>query len=439
MFSFSSLFGIGVPASHQNYHFGRFISYKKSPWQHEEYQESKKAFSQQRHLEGYEHYFNYLCFYNAKEECSNISFVKNENSLSFRLVQGSAIVKGDITQRRLSAHVNIASMPKENISVMRRLLEKNFLYTYSSFYLEEGTLKAKIFCDNIALSPQKIFFPLRELALNADREKELILDEFHDLEPLELDHIEVMDAHLKETKLRFFREWIDKTEQKVALLPTQEQSGAIAFVWINLLFKIDYFVTPRGKLGFDIYEAAQAYYLDDGKHIEEKNDALQKAVEKLKNIDTKLLAKSLYCVKETFDIFNNDGLDEVNAFIEETLAKVVWYKEHRYEEIILSIYEYLGQYMLYNYGMNACLRELIQLNIRLHNTDFHAALGMESLYDGERLNSKKICKLIRRVVKAYGEHYPHLHDFCSELNFSSSEKFHHSFFLALKNLNFSEL
>ncbi len=437
MFFWSSLFGTDTPYEH--YHFGRFINYKKNPLQQAQYQESKKAFSQQRYLEGYEHYFNYLCFYNADDECTNISYSKDENTLNFTLMQGSAIVQGNITQRRLSACVNIAAMPKENISVMRRLLEKNFLYTYSSFFLEEGRLKAKIYFDNISLSPQKVFFPLRELAINADREKELILDEFNDLEPLELDHIEVMDAHLKETKLRFFREWIDKTEQKVLLLPTQEQSGAIAFVWINLLFKIDYFITPRGKLGYDIYEALRDYYLDDGKHIEEKNDALQKAVEKLKTINANRLSKSLYCVKETFDIFNNDGLEEVHAFIEETLAKVVWYKEHRYEEIILTIYEYLGQYMLYNYGMNKCLRALIQLDVRLHNTDFHSAVGIESLYKNGKLHKKKIFSLIRQIIHDYTDQYPYLHDFSSELNFISYEKFHHSFFLALKNLNFSEL
>ncbi|MBE0498224.1 MAG: hypothetical protein IBX43_03170 [Campylobacterales bacterium] len=437
MFFWSSLFGSDAASEH--FHFGRFISYKKSSLQQAQYQESKKAFSEQRCIEGYEHYFNYLCFYDAAQECTNISYSKDENTLNFKLIQGSAIIQGSITQRRMSAHVNIALMPKENISVMRRLLEKNFLYTYSSFFLDEDTLKVKICFDNISLSPQKVFFPLRELAINADREKELILDEFNDLEPLELDHIEVMDTHLKETKLRFFREWIDKTEQKVLLLPTQEQSGAIAFVWINLLFKIDYFVTPRGKLGYDIYEALQAYYLDDGKHIEEKNDALQKAVEKLKELDTSRLSKNLYCVKETFDIFNSEGLEEVHAFIEETLAKAVWYKEHRYEEIILPIYEYLGQYMLYNYGMNPCLRELVQLNVRLHNTDFYSALGIESLYKNDKLRSKKISSLIRQSIHAYNEQYPYLHDFSPELNFSTNEKFHHSFFLALKNLNFSEL
>lgn len=438
MFSWSSLFNIGTPVQEQ-YHFGRFISYKKTPWQQQQYQESKKAFSEQRYIEGYEHYFNYLCFYNTNEECANISFSKDETALTFRLIQGSAIIKGNITQRRLSATVNIAHSLKDNISVMRRLLEKNFLYTYTSFFLENGMIKAKIYFDNISLSPQKVFFPLRELSINSDREKELLLDEFNELEGVELDHIEAMDAHLKETKLRFFREWIDKTEQKVSLLPTQEQSGAIAFVWINLLFKIDYFVTPRGKIGYDIYEAVQKYYLDDSKLIEEKNDALQKAVEKLKEIDTNTLSKSLYFVKETFDIFNNDGLDEVHNFIDETLGKVLWYKEHRYEEIILTIYEYLGQYMLYNFGMNDCLRELIQLDIRLHNTDFHSALGIESLYSDDRINRRKVSRAIQKIIRMHAERYPYLQDFTPSLNFKSNEKFHHSYFISLKTLNFSEL
>lgn len=438
MLSLFSFFKTQVPL-HSDYRFGRFISYKKTAQQHEQYQESKKAFTEQRYIDGYEHYFNYLRFFYSDEDSGNISYRKDENSLEFTLIQGSAIIKGDITHRRLSAHANIAHTIKDNIAVMRRLLEKNYMYTYTTFFLEKETLKAKIYFDNISLSPQKIFFPLRELALNADKEKELLLDEFNDLDAVELDHIEAMDNHLKETKVRFFREWIDKTQQKVSLLPTQEQSGAIAFVWLTLLLRIDYYVTPRGKLGFDIYEAVQEYYLDDNKLIEEKNDALQKVVEKFKDLDSQKLSKSLYSVKQTFDIFNTNSLDEIRAFVDETLGKVIWYKEHRYEEIIMSIYEYMGLYMLFNFGMNDCLRELVQLNVRLHNTDFNSALGLKSLYKNEQIDRSSLIKNIHTILESYSKRYPHLHDFSPTLNFESDEKFHHSYYNALKNLNFSEL
>jgi len=421
------------------HHFGRFISEKKTPEQQEQYQESKKAFKEQRYLDGYEHYFRYLNFIQESKEKENISFLRDEDALNFKLTQGSCIVKGNITNRRLSATVNIAHTIKLNMAVMRRLLEKNYLYTYSTYFLEDETLKSKIYCDNIALSPQKIFFPLRELAINSDKEKELLLDEFNDLEGIELDHLEMIDPHLKETKLRFFREWIDKTEQSVALMPTQEQSGAIAFVWLGLLLKIDYFVTPRGKLGYDIYERISEYYLDDNKLVEEKNDALQKAVEKLKEVESTKLAKSLYGIKQTFDIFNANSLEEIRSFVEETLSKAIWYKEHRYEEIMLSIYEYLGLYMLYNFGMNACLRELTMLNVRIHNTDFHSALGYESLCKDEELNKNKISTEIQGIISSYSKQYPHLESFDKELNYDSLEKFHHSYFQNLNSLNFSEL
>jgi hypothetical protein len=313
------------------------------------------------------------------------------------------------------------------------------MYTYSTFYVEKETLKIKIYFDNIALSPQKVFFPLRELAINADKEKELLLDEFNDLDPIELDHIEAMDTALKETKLRFIREWIDKTEQKVILTPTQEQSGTIAFIWLGLLLKIDYFITPRGKIGFDIYEAIQEYYLDDYKLVEEKNDALQKAVNKLKELETQKLSKSLYPIKQTFDIFTDNNLDEIRAFIDETLSKVIWYKEHRYEEVIMNIYEYLGLYMLYNFGMNDCLRELVQFNVKLHTADFYSALGEKSLYKNEKLNANRVAKEITQIIESYSEKYPHLENFSDMLNHKSIEKFHHSYFIALKNLSFSEL
>lgn len=438
MFSWFSFFKPSE-ASLVDYHFGRFISYKKTPAQQEFYQQSKKAFSEQQYLEGYENYFKYLCFYDDKEECSNISFKRDEDALHFKMIQGSAIVKGSITQRHLKANVNIAHTLKDNIAVMRRLLEKNYMYTYSTFYVEKETLKIKIYFDNIALSPQKVFFPLRELAINADREKELLLDEFNDLDPIELDHIEAMDISLKETKLRFFREWIDKTELKVSLLPTQEQSGAIAFVWLGLLLKIDYFIAPHGKIGFDIYEAIQEYYLEDYKLVEEKNDALHKAISKLKELESQKLSKSLYPIKQTFDVFTDNLLDEICAFIDETLTKAIWYKENRYEEVIMNIYEYLGLYMLFNFGMNDCLRELVQFNVQLHNADLYSALGAQSLHKELKLDQKKIRQRTSLILRKHIEEYPHLEDFSATLNYKSLEKFHHSYFTALKSLNFSEL
>jgi len=439
MFSWFSFLSSSKTAE-EPHHFGRFISYKKTAQQQDFYQESKKAFLEQRYIEGYENYFKYLRFYHNQEDLGNITFSRDATTLEFKILQGSAIIKGNITQRRLVATVNIAHTVSDNIAVMRRLLEKNYMYTYSSFFLEAETLRAKIYFDNVSLSPQKVFFPLREIAINSDKEKELLLDEFNDLDPIELDHIEAMDTHLKDTKLRFFREWIDKTEQKVSLLPTLEQSGAIAFVWLGLLLRIDYFVTPRGKLGYDIYEAIQEYYLDDNKLIEEKNDALQKATLKLKELDTQKLSKSLYSVKQTFDIFTVNNLDEIRAFVEETLGKIIWYKEHKYEEIILTIYEYLGLYMLYNFGMNDCMRELVQFNVRLHNTDLHSALGMQSPYKSEsKLDSSYVSKEVKKTLHSYHKLYPYLHDFTEGLNYESLEKFHHSYFNALKSLNFSEL
>lgn len=438
MFSWFSFLESQSPSC-DSFHFGRFIAHKKTPQQQEFYQQSKKDFSQQRYLEGYESYFEYLKFYENGEDTGNISFRRDDDSLSFKIIQGSAIVKGELTQRHLSAYVNITHMIKGNMAVMRRLLEKNYMYTYSSFSLENEILKCKIYFDNIALSPQKVFFPLREISLNADREKELLIDEFNDLAPIELDHIEAMDVQLKETKLRFFREWIEKTEQKVLLIPTQEQSGAIAFVWLCLLLKLDYFVTPRGKIGFDIYEAILEYFIDDDKLVEEKNYALHKAILKLKEFDTQKLSKSLYATKQTFDIFTDNTLDEIHTFIEETLIKIIWYKEHRYEEVILTIYEYLGLYMLFNFGMNDCLRELVQLNVRLHNTDFHSALGMKSLYKADKIDAARLKKKIKVILDSHSKQFPHLHDFTPSLNYETLERFHHSYFNALKTLSFSEL
>jgi len=419
--------------------FGRCINAKLAPNEEELFNKSYEAFETQNILDAYEYFFKSLENFSDKKSNQNVLISREQERLNFTIFQGSAKITGHVTKEQLYAESTLCKSPSAHVALKRYILERNYQLTYANYFSDDEYIKLKLHHDNSTITPQKIFFPLRELAINIDKEKELLLDEFNDLEGIELDHIEVMDSHLKETKLRFFREWIDKTEQNISLMPTQEQSGAIAFVWLVLLLKIDYFVTPRGKLGYDIYEAISEYYLDDNKLVEEKNDALEKAVVKLKELDSTKLSKSLYQVKQTFDIFNPNTLDEVHNFINETLAKAIWYKEHRYEEIMLSIYEYLGLYTLYNFDMNSCLRELVQLNVRLHNTDFYSAIGYESLFKDEKLNSSKLNALIKEIINKNTKQYPHLLHFEEELNYETIEKFHHSFFLALNNLNFSEL
>ncbi|MDF1879913.1 hypothetical protein JHD50_01125 [Sulfurimonas sp. MAG313] len=145
--------------SSEIYHFGRFITYKKTAKQDQFYQASKKAFLEQRYVQGYEYYFKFLHFYDEHgQDQGNITCTREVDSLHFKIIQGSAVIHGVITQRHLKATVNLAHTLKDNIAVMRRLLEKNYMYTYSSFYLQDETLKSKIYFDNVSLSPQKKYF-----------------------------------------------------------------------------------------------------------------------------------------------------------------------------------------------------------------------------------------------------------------------------------------
>ena len=70
MFSWFNFFQV-QKSQDPHYDFGRFISYKKTPEQNEQYQASKKAFKEQRYLDGFENYLQgniikYIWRYNYK-------------------------------------------------------------------------------------------------------------------------------------------------------------------------------------------------------------------------------------------------------------------------------------------------------------------------------------------------------------------------------------
>jgi cell fate (sporulation/competence/biofilm development) regulator YmcA (YheA/YmcA/DUF963 family) len=68
-------------------------------------------------------------------------------------------------------------------------------------------------------------------------------------------------------------------------------------------------------------------------------------------------------------------------------------------------------------------------------------LGYEGLYDTEekRFNKDAIITAVNDAIKPYQEQFVHLETFGKTLNYTTLEEFSHSFYLHLKNLNYTEL
>jgi hypothetical protein len=97
--------------------------------------------------------------------------------------------------------------------------------------------------------------------------------------------------------------------------------------------------------------------------------------------------------------------------------------------------------MLYNFGLHPSYQALLHLLVEVNNSDFFASLGYKPLYHTQSKHFEKeaIIRAINDAIEPYQEEFSNLQPFGKELNYTTLEEFSHSFYLYLKNLNYTEL
>ena len=435
---FSRLFSHDDP---QQYQFGRGINASVNPREPELYNSAAEAFEEGRVLDAYEAFLMSLQTFHDDHPDSNVTIERTEELLTFELLQGSLIVRGRVTEKLFEADALIAEASGTNVAIKRHLIERNYQLTYSRYYVHEGRIHLKIYLDNTTMSPQKVFYPLRELALNGDYEKEFIASEFDAAALLEMANLLPIPEEEKRLKHRMLQEWVAACKEDIRHLPTNDNAGMIAFTYLTLLMQVDYLILPRKMIGREIMRHINEYFSEDEKGVEEKNTALESYITELGARDYESLASQLYRVTLTFSPMERASHDEIASFIEETFSKVRWYKSNRYPRVIMTIYRYIPLYLLFNFGIHPSLQKLLHLLVRIQHSAYFAALGFTPLYDpvSGKFEKRTIVNRVTQALKPYRDQFPQLEDFSGALNFTDLEKFSYSFLLQVKHLDYSEL
>jgi hypothetical protein len=421
--------------------FGRGINATISPKEEELFNSSYEAFERGDILDAYQYFFKSLENFCDGVSNQNIITKRDDEKLFFTIFQGSARVEGYVTKEYLYAEAIMLKTLDAQVAIKRYMLERNYQLTYAYYFSDDEYIKLKLYHDNITASPQKIFFPLREIALNADFDKEYIKSEFKEITLPDTKHIEKLDAQELKIKYDFLHRWIDELENKIATLPTNDNAGMQAFLYLNLLFKIDYLLVVKCEIYQKISKKIQIYFKDDNISVESKNEELKEYIEELKAIDFDEFSTKFYNAKYTFNPMEKNSLEEISNFIDESLLKIRWYKNNRYNQIIPTIYSYISFYILYNYGLNPVLKSLMHTLTEVQNPSFFKTLEYNVLYDEEKKTfaKKAIMTKIDDVISAHKTQYKALESFSQQLNFSSLNEFSNSFLLQIKHLNFEEI
>jgi hypothetical protein len=351
---------------------------------------------------------------------------------------------GYADQHKVTAEAKIAKTDGLNVGFMRRLIEKNFSLEYSRFCLDHDNNICILF-DTYTLdgSPYKLYHALKEVATNADKQDDLLLDEFRMLQAVDSSHLKDLAPNEKEAKYAFISEQVNQVLEEVekGKLPFGQYPGAYVYLLLEVIYKLDYLTRPEGFLMERLEFAHRQYFSKDGKKPLTKAKNLINELKKLLKRPKDAYFKEMYHGKSTFGITVPVNHDRVVSSIENELANMDWYLQNGFHRIAQGITSFIVGYCLFNYAVPKPTREFLDLYYRITEPAFFASMGFKlDYYDAPNgvFNKKSIKRAIQRIAAENKDQYPQLRPATNDLQYTSLPEFAKSYLLMIRDLDVSK-
>lgn len=416
--------------------FGRYSDNNKSREKTQSWYAAEDLFKEKKYTAAFAAFFRYL----RDEDEDNIIYTQDGDDFTFTIFQGSKKVHGTIRDLTISANAPLAIMETPGTAVMRRMLEMNYTLYYSHSAMDEGNTLCMVFiADAPSTNPGKLYYGLRELATKADRQDDLLLTDFPSLKPTDNEHILSLPHKELDVKYNYFRKWIEETLSRVSDLNQDSFSGAIAYLLLTLIYRIDFLMQPEAKLLSEI-EKINGLYWDKKEEtaLVERNQMMKDAIRKLLDISKEDFSKSLYKTKYSFSIATPPKADKVRDHIMSANKDARWYIDNKYPDIALVINEYGMMYNEFIYSMPKVQTDLITVYMALVHSDYFADLGMKTaLYDAAKkeFNTELITEIMDSAVEKYKDKFKNLKWDHSQISYNSLYDFGIDFSEQLADLN----
>lgn len=422
--------------------FGRYSDSYKATSCYDAWDAALLAFEEGEHLSSYEHFLTFL----RDEEEDNVVWTSDEQGIAFELFQGSKRVIGWANQHGLRAEARVARITEPRPELLRRLVEQNYSLKFSRYTLDPDHHITVVFdSDSINASPYKLYYAIKEVATQADKQDDLLLEEFVHMESVDSSHL--IPLPLVETKVKhqFINNQIRKTleEAKDGTLDLEEYPSGGSYLLLNLVYKLDYLTKPEGYTMEALERIHRQFYGKDNAYTtQEKNQLVIKEFRGLIDRSETAYSQEMYRVKTTFGITAPVTHDRIVNLIDAELHHMDWYQENGHQHIAAAIPSYLVGYSLFSYAVPQPDRDFFHLFFRVTEPDYFQALGFKPNYSepgSQKLNSKLIRKAIDQIVKNNRDRYPQLRPVVSLLVFDSILNFSRSFLLMMRELDLTRL
>lgn len=372
--------------------FGRFTDAFKPKAKIDKWNECDKLYNDKNYLQSYSTFFEYL----KSDESDTVFYTLDEGMLKFQIIQGSKEIRGFSDGNNISAMTVIAGYEKPNVAAFRRLMEMNYSLYYTRFAIKDNKIVIKFNSSVLDCSPNKLYYGLKELATRADKQDDILLAEFKSLINVDTRTEEYAPEEIT-ILIKYYRKWISETLQKVSTLNREKMSGGISYMYLSLLYRIDYLLLPQGTILNEMERMSWVYFNDQNAQVPQKITDLEDDFKKLLEYDDEKVKSNFYKTKATFGIShptNKQGVDDV---INQNIANIKWYQENNEPDIALCILEYIAGYSLFTYGLNVSIRKLLGVLMQIINNDFVTEINGDNKFTVNSIPNKEL------IVKEFGD------------------------------------
>lgn len=413
--------------------FGRYTDCNKTKKQIQFWESAVARFKEKNYLDSFDAFLNYI----RDEQENNVLINRGSDSIDFELIQGSKIVRGRATSTDFWAECPIIQMDSASIPVMRKLMSINYTLLYSKFALKDNVLVMKFSSHAIDASPNKLYAALKELAKKADQQDDLLASEFSSLKTIDTDHIIALADDIKELRYNSLVQWIQDTKAEIAKHDANFMCGGIAFLLLNLSYKIDLLISPQGILTDSLEKIQQQFFAKDNLSTVDKNKNIMAEFDKIANWPKEKVMAGLYGVKCTFAIANPAAHKTVMDMMFDERNKVGWYRDNNYPQFVEAIYSYMISYAFFNYGMVYPVTDILNLAMQVMNHEYYEKHGSQKKLIGPNrtLNADAIKSEINRIISRSNAEYPFAKMDVNVLNYTSITNFIDSLIVELDKID----
>jgi len=421
--------------SNPNITFGRYSDAYKTAEQYQYLDAAITAYNKSAYFEAYKAFLQYL----ADTDNANVRYTIIDGILHFTIIQGSKKIHGKANHQQIVAETDIVRYSSISVACMRKLLEINYQLNYCRFALNEQnkTILLKFDSSVIDSSPHKLYFALKELAIRADKQDDLLLASFKNiLSPVDNDHVENIPIQEKKLKHQYFNTWISETIKEIQQLNTKIHAKDISYMLLNLAYKIDYLIVPQSHLKSKIERISAVYFhAKPDVAITDINKRIMREFKQMFNLSENTVYEEMYNAKATFGITNYTTPQQIITIIDETLPDL----QSRQLAITAYILEYIAVYCMFHYGLPALLHQIMHFVIHIFNNDYFTDLGFENYYTPKgKLAQSRIKRTLLAIQEKGQQVYPRFKIQADKLVYDNEVTIVHSLYKQLKKANYEQ-